>query len=112
MIFRWSIREHRVLDSQSIAIDASAVARRLDTKSFNPSDITVDRNGHMIFVASHQQALVETDAAGVVVAALRLPLPERHRQPEGLAIAPDGRLIIADEGGKGRARLGVYVPAR
>jgi uncharacterized protein YjiK len=112
MVYRWSIREHGVLESQSIVIDASAVARRLDTKSFNPSDVTVDQNGHLLFVASQQQALVETDAAGTVVAALRLPLAERHRQPEGLAIAPDGRLIIADEGGKGRARLGVYVPTR
>jgi uncharacterized protein YjiK len=113
MIYRWSTQEHRVLESQSIAIDASMVAQRLDTKSFNPSDITLDRtSGHMIFVASHQQALVETDAAGTVVAALRLPLADRHRQPEGLAIAPDGRLIIADEGGKGRARLGVYLPTR
>jgi uncharacterized protein YjiK len=113
MIYRWSIHEHRVLDSQSIAIDASVVAHRLDTKSFNPSDITLaPTGGHMIFVASHQQALVETDANGTVVAALRLPLAERHRQPEGLAIAPDGRLLIADEGGKGRARLGIYRPTR
>jgi uncharacterized protein YjiK len=113
MIYRWSIEEHRVLESQSIAIDASAVARRLDTKSFNPSDITVSgTGGHLLFVASRQQALVETDAAGTVLAALRLPLADRHRQPEGLAIAADGRLIIADEGGKGRARLGVYRPTR
>jgi uncharacterized protein YjiK len=113
MIYRWSIQEHHVLEPQSIAIDASAVARRLGTKSFNPSDVTLARTGgHMIFVAARQQALVETDANGTVVAALRFPLADRHRQPEGLAIAPDGRMIVADEGGKGRARLGVYRPTR
>lgn len=33
---------------------------------------------------------------------------ERHRQAEGIEITRDGRLIIADEGGKGAARLAVY----
>jgi hypothetical protein len=33
---------------------------------------------------------------------------ERHRQAEGIEITRDGRLLIADEGGRGRARLAVY----
>jgi len=33
---------------------------------------------------------------------------KRHRQAEGIAVTQDGLLIIADEAGKGRARLSVY----
>jgi uncharacterized protein YjiK len=112
-IYRWSLQEQRVVAAHSISIDATAVARRLDTKDFNPSGIEyAGAAGHMILVAARQRALVEVDATGSVVAALRLPLSDRHRQPEGIAIAPDGRLIIADEGGNGRAHLGVYRPTQ
>lgn len=112
MIYRWSLKEQRVLP-QSIAVDAVAVARRLGKKAFNPSGIdVVGASGHLILVAAHQQAIVETDANGRILAALRFPLQNRHRQSEGIAITPDGRLLIADEGGDGRARLGVYRPAR
>jgi uncharacterized protein YjiK len=111
MIYRWSLQERRVLAQRSISIDAAAVAKQLGKKDFSPSGIEVaGKAGHMILVAARQRALVEVDASGRVVAALRLPMAQRHRQAEGIAFTADGRLVIADEGGNGRAHLGIYRP--
>ena len=107
MIYRWSTREHRVLESQSIAIDASAVARRLDTKSFNPSDVTVDPNGHLLLLHLTSRRSLKP-MRPERWSPLCLPLADRHRQPEGLAIAPDGRLIIADGGRRGGVLASMY----
>jgi uncharacterized protein YjiK len=107
-VFRFSTRAQRIV-SPAVSIDVRQVAARLDSKSFEPSGIDV-AGGHLLLVAARQRAVVETDASGGVVAALKLPLAKRHHQPEGIAIAADGRIIIADEGGNGRARLGVYRP--
>jgi len=107
-VYRWSV-ESRRLGPAPILIDARAVASRLGTKGFNPSALAI-ADGHLILLAAKQQALLETDMRGSIVSALRLPLAKRHAQPEGLAIAADGRLIIADEGGTRRARIGVYQP--
>jgi uncharacterized protein YjiK len=105
-VFRYSTRSERVV-SPAIAIDVREVTARLDSKSFDPSGIDVV-DGHLVLIAARQRALVETDADGALVAALELPLAKRHHQPEGIAITTDGRMIIADEGGSGRGRLGVY----
>ena len=107
-IFRFSTHAQRIV-SPAISVDVSRVAAWLHSKSFEPSGIDVV-DGHLLLVAARQRALVETDANGALVAALPLPLAKRHHQPEGIAVARDGRIIIADEGGNGRARLGVYRP--
>lgn len=108
LVFRYSTRAQRIV-SPAIAIDVRQVTARLHSKSFNPSGIdVVDR--HLVLVAARQRALVETDADGALVAALVLPLTKRHHQPEGIAITADGRMIISDEGGNRRGRLGVYAP--
>jgi uncharacterized protein YjiK len=69
------------------------------------------RNGNWIAVAARQHALVEFDADGAVVRAFAIPGADRHPQMEGVALADDGRLIIADEGRKARGRLSVYAAA-
>jgi uncharacterized protein YjiK len=107
-VFRYSTRSQRIV-SPAIAIGVRQVAARLHSKSFEPSGIDVV-DGHLVLVAARQRALVETEADGELVAALELPLKKRHHQPEGIAITADGRMIISDEGGNGRGRLGVYAP--
>jgi len=37
-------------------------------------------------------------------------LPKDHKQAEGVDVAPDGGILIADEGGSKRARLRWYAP--
>ena len=76
-----------------------------------PSGITVDRtNGNRLIVAARQAALIELDQEGGLVDAIILPEKNKHRQAEGIELTADRRLLIADEGGDGRARLAIYKP--
>jgi hypothetical protein len=54
------------------------------------------KTGTYILIAGPQHAYAEVDARGHVLAGGRLD-PERHRQPESIAIAPDLMLLIGDE---------------
>lgn len=79
-------------------------------KDFRASDVCRDPvSGRYILVSSHADALLEIDRTGPIVATRRLP-KDRHRQPEGVAILPGGRLAIADEAAGGRATITVYRP--
>lgn len=69
------------------------------------------RTGNWILVAGPQHAFVEIDAAGKVLGG-GLLAGERHRQPEGLAIAPDLTLLISDEAAGGRATITGYASRR
>lgn len=76
-------------------------------KKLHPSDITVDpASGHYVIVAAQERALLEITPAGEVVRSEALP--DRHRQPEGVAITPDGLLVIGDEARKGAASITLY----
>ena len=52
--------------------------------------------GTYILVAGPQHAFAEVDGRGSVLAGGRLD-PQRHRQPESIAIASDRTLLIGDE---------------
>ena len=84
--------------------DGSGPQRRLHLSGLTWSP----RAGHWLAVAHRQRALVEFTAEGALVRAFRIPTADLHPQMEGIALTPDGMLIIADEGGKGRGRLSVY----
>jgi uncharacterized protein YjiK len=107
-VFAWS-PERRTIDEQaSFSVPEKPFAAPLDAPHFNPSSVEVSRDGaHLYLLAGRQRALAEVDLDGGVVAVTRLPA-KQHRQPEGLTIGPDGELIIADEGGGGRATLAIY----
>jgi glucose/arabinose dehydrogenase len=100
-----------VLDASAAPVPlAIPLARAIgdnDWKSLHPSDITVDpATGHYIVIASQERAFLEITPAGEVVRSE--PLPNRHRQPEGVAITRDGLLIVSDEARKGAASITLY----
>lgn len=108
-IFAWSIADHVLDDSAMITLPMRPILRELRMNRLNPSGLVVDAgSGHLLLVAARQRALVELSPDGQLVAVAELPLTTRHRQPEGLAILSDGRLLVADEGGNHKARLGIY----
>lgn len=73
---------------------------------FQPSSVEIDqRTGRVILLSARDPALLELD--GERIAAAR-NLDRSHIQAEGLAILPDGSLVISDEGGDSRALLSVY----
>ena len=105
----WSLDERKLV-GESVVIPVRELADAIDEKRFNPSGLAYDeRSGNFVLIAARQEAIGEITTSGRFVGATQLP-SKLHRQVEGIAIAPDGSLILADEGGKKRARLTVYTP--
>ena len=77
-------------------------------KRFSGSGLTRHpRTGTYLMVAGPQRAFAEISAAGDVLAGGRLH-KDRHRQPEGIAVAPDLTLLISDEASGGTAGITAY----
>lgn len=110
-VFSWSIADRKLLPGQTVLLPEERILAELQRDRLRPSGIAIDeRSGNMLIVASRPGAVIELAFDGAVSAA-PLASGDRHRQPEGIEILPDGRLLIADEGAGRRARLAVYAPA-
>ncbi len=73
-----------------------------------PSAILVLADGYVLLSAKN--ALLQVfDDAGALVRSIELD-GQAHKQAEGMGLLPDGRLVIADEGGKKGGRISVYAP--
>lgn len=107
----WSPSTGKVLDEREITIPVREIERKLGAKSINPSGIAIDPDTTNLYaIAAKQRAMVEMKPNGELIDAIILPLADRHRQAEGIEITTDGLLLLADEGGNKKARLGVYSP--
>jgi uncharacterized protein YjiK len=107
-VFAWSPERRMIDDAASFSVPEKSLAAPLDAQHFNPSSVEVSPDGsHLYLLAGRQRALAEVEFDGNVLAVTRLTA-KQHRQPEGLAIGPDGEIIIADEGAGGRATLAIY----
>ena len=107
-IYRWSIADQRLRDDAPIVIPARDFARRIGANRYRPSGI--ERHpvtGNYFVVAARQRAIAEVTPGGQVLEVRRFEAPW-HRQVEGVTFGPDGSLIVADEGGMGRASLTLY----
>jgi uncharacterized protein YjiK len=76
---------------------------------FDPSAIAVTPAGSWLLLSGRNDAIIEVDTAGRILAAV--PLRKgRHPQSEGLAIGPDGTLYVSDEKNGKEPRLTAYGP--
>lgn len=76
-------------------------------RSFAPSGVAVTPLGTVLIISGRDDALIEVDRDGRVVAAVDLR-GGRHPQSEGLAIGPDGTIYISDERNGKAPRLTAY----
>jgi hypothetical protein len=77
-------------------------------KRFSGSGLTRHpRTGTFLMIAGPQRAFAEIGKRGQVLGGGRLD-KDRHRQPEGIAVAPDLTLLISDEAAKGPAAITAY----
>jgi uncharacterized protein YjiK len=99
-------REPRILVSQA-ELERVTGAKRFSGSAMvrNPS------TGSLILLAGPQRTYAEIDPTGKVLGGGRLG-QRYHRQPEGIAIAPDHTLFISDEGAGARATITGYAPRR
>jgi uncharacterized protein YjiK len=90
-----------------LAIPLGEVIGSNPWKGLHPSDITVDPGtGNYVLLAAQEKALIEITPSGEVVRAT--PLPGKHGQAEGVALTPDGILIVGDEATNRKASLTLY----
>jgi uncharacterized protein YjiK len=81
----------------------------IDEKRVRPTGITVrPGSDERIVLTGIQHAIFGIDRDGELIDVIMRLDTARHRQAEGIELTRDGRLLIADEGGKGRGRLAVY----
>jgi uncharacterized protein YjiK len=107
-VLRWSL-DRKALDPRpSLFVKLSDIAAELKGAAFHPSELVrVPGSGHYLVLAAQQHAIAELAPDGRVVAVSRLRRGD-HRQAEGLALAADGSLLVADEGAGRRGTLTVY----
>ncbi len=112
---RGTIVVHRIpLDPTRGRLSPIVVERRLLAAhgvdaDFAPSAVAVTPAGSLLLLSAQSSALLEIGRDGVPIAGVTLAR-DRHRQPEGLALGPDGTMYIADEGDGRDARITAYAP--
>ncbi len=78
--------------------------------AFHPSAIEVHpETGTLLLVSAQDESMLELTPQGRFLVGRKL-IKEEHPQAEGLAVLPDGSLVLADEGRGRRGRLSRYVP--
>jgi uncharacterized protein YjiK len=111
-VFRWSLDRHGLVPRAALHVPLARLAQPAGTSDFHPSDLTRDpATGRYLLVAAREHAIVELTPAGELEQVVRLQR-KRHPQAEGIAITPDGALLVSDEAGRGRATLSVYPRVR
>ncbi|MCZ6854600.1 MAG: hypothetical protein O7G86_11840 [Gammaproteobacteria bacterium] len=110
-VHRWSIDRERAAPMPPIRVQLAEVLAKTGGVRFNPSGIEWVTPDRLVLIAARQRSILEIDLDGRVISAFRLPLASFHPQTEGIALGVGGQLILADEGGNKRGRLGVYRPA-
>jgi uncharacterized protein YjiK len=108
VVLGWSIDTRRLDPEPRLRVPESLVARVTGLAEFHGSALAVaPESDAMVLVAGPQRRIIEVSRSGELVAGKALK-PKLHRQPEGLAFAPDRTMLISDEAGGGRATLTAY----
>ena len=107
-MYRWSIDDKRVNSESPTVVSDRDYAAHIGANRYRPSGIERHPvSGNYFVVAARPGAIAEIAPTGELMAA-KWFTAEWHRQIEGVALATDGALIIADEGGQEGAMLTVY----
>lgn len=96
LLFRFVPAERRLLPLFDIPISGT----------FNLSAIAAGQDSFYL-LAARQDALIVLSRDGEILRLIKLV---GHPQAEGIAVMPDGRVVIADEGKKQGGKLTVYPP--
>ena len=105
-IFRWSFATRETV-GEPVALDASELGATFKERTFPASGIVRAPTGDYLLVSSRLAGIAEIARDGRILGVARLS-PRLHPQPEGIAILPDGSLVVADEGRDRRAHLARY----
>ena len=108
VLYCWSIDSKALVEAARTTMPIARFAQHIDGEQFQPTGIERHpATGNYFVVAAPQRAIAEFTPAGQVVAVAALP-EQWHPQAEGITFGADYGLLVADEGGKKRARLTLY----
>lgn len=99
-----------ITDSSTVSMMTVPMTEVVGTngwKKFQPSDMAIDpTTRNYVLIGSQEKGIVEITPGGEVVRSE--PLPRGHKQAEGVAITPDGILIVSDEATNKPAAMTLY----
>ena len=99
-IFSFSLSSKKLTPSARFLISIKEMKQRLGKHPFRPSAMECNSSTGTFFVlGSKNFSIIEISPDGKVINAIPLS-SSLHRQPEGIAFAQDGSLLISDEGKK------------
>ena len=94
---------------REVELPESQITAQLSLKTLHPSGFVWNpAKRHFLVIAAREKATFLLDTDGSLLAATSLPKPQLHSQPEGIALAANEDVLIADEGKNRRARLSRY----
>ena len=97
------------VEPEAIRVQAAGLEAFGLADHFAPSGVEVDpETGFLILISARQESIIEITPSGRIVSGFHLG-SDRHPQAEGIAILPDGTLLLADERQRGRAHITSYV---
>lgn len=107
-IYEWDMRSREPVDTPWLRIDL-AEALGEEATEFAPSGIEwLPETNQLLVIAARGRSLLILDSEGRIQTRHRLNA-ERHPQAEGVTVVGSNRLVIADEGQRGRpGQIAVY----
>ena len=111
VIFAWLLGREAADTAPRLRVEYSSLTGTGE-KSFHGSAMALAPDQRsLVLIAGPQRSFAELALDGQVLSSGGLD-GKAHRQPEGIAFAPDGTLLVSDEGAGKRATLSGYAPRR
>lgn len=110
VIYHWRFSDRLADIEPFLDVPLDTITPAPESGHFKGADLKITASGGFLILDANEGALIEMTRDGALVK--RTVLPGNHPQAEGLAVMPDGAVIIGDEGGKKKGRLTVYAAKR
>ena len=108
VIYIWNLHDRKPVATPWLNVSLDGFVAKLDQANFHPSAFVWRRDkGTLIIISAKGHSAVEIDQKGRLVDRIKLN-KQLHPQPKGLALMPDGRLVVSDEGSSGHGTISVY----
>ncbi len=112
VIYLWSLNSRTPVANPWLEVSLDGLVEPLDQANFHPSAFLWRRElGRFMIVSAKGHSALEVDERGRLIDRVKLD-KQVHPQPEGLALMPDGRLVLSDEGPRGHGKISIYDPPR